>query len=76
MGQGSGVAASYDWRPAAKAWIQPLAWVTDAAWIWHCCGSGWSPAAKAQIQPLAWEPPYVMGMALKRQKKKKRICDI
>ena len=28
--------------------------------------------AIAPIPPLAWEPPYVMGTALKRQKKKKR----
>ena len=33
-------------------------------WLWH------RPAAVAPIQPLAWELPYVMGAALKRQKKK------
>ena len=27
-------------------------------------------AAAAQIGPLAWEPPYAMGAALKRKKKK------
>ena len=41
------------------------------AWILRCCGSGVGPPA-APIRPLAWEPPYVMGMALKRQKKKKK----
>ena len=29
-----------------------------------------TPAAVAPIQPLAWEPPYAMGVALKRKKKK------
>ena len=31
-------------------------------WLWH------RPAATALIRPLAWEPPYVVGVALKRQK--------
>ena len=42
------------------------------------CGSGvvllwlWCrPAATAPILPQAWEPPYAMGMALKKTKKKK-----
>ena len=29
--------------------------------------------AVALIQPLAWKLPYAMGVALKRQKKKKKI---
>ena len=33
-------------------------------WLWH------RPAATTQIGPLAWKPPYVAGMALKRQEKK------
>ena len=36
-------------------------------WLWG------RPAAVALIQPLAWVRPYAMGVALKRQKKKKRI---
>ena len=32
-------------------------------WWWH-----W-PATAASIRPLAWEPPYAVGVALKRQKK-------
>ena len=36
--------------------------------LWLCC----SLAAVALILPLAWEPQYAMGVALKRQKKKKR----
>ena len=28
--------------------------------------------ATSLIRPLAWEPPYAMGGALKRQKKKKK----
>ena len=31
------------------------------------------PAAAALIRPLTWEPPYVAGVALKRQKKKKEF---
>ena len=39
----------------------------DPAWLWL-----WRrPAATAPIQPLAWEPPYDVGVALKRQKKRK-----
>ena len=30
--------------------------------------------AIAPIQPLPWETPYAMGVALMRQKKKKRIA--
>ena len=29
-------------------------------------------AAAALIRPLAWEPPYALGVILKRKKKKKR----
>ena len=36
-------------------------------WLWH------RPVATAPVGPLAWEPPYAMGMALKRQKDKKEI---
>ena len=39
-------------------------------WLWH------ELAAVAQIRLLAWEPPYVVGVALKRQKKKKRMVII
>ena len=35
-------------------------------WLW------WRPAAIAPISPLAWEPPYAMGVALKRRKKEKK----
>ena len=35
-------------------------------WLWH------RSAATPPIQPLAWGPPYAMGAALKRPKKKKR----
>ena len=46
-------------------WVQ---WVKGPAllWLWY------RPAATALIGPLAWEPPYVVGEALKRQKKKKK----
>ena len=35
-------------------------------WLWH------RPAAAASIPPLAWEAPYATGMALKRQRRKKK----
>ena len=33
-------------------------------WLWR------RPGVTAPIRPLAWEPPYALGVALKRQKKK------
>ena len=39
-------------------------WVKGLVLLWLWCR--W--AAVAQIGPLAWEPPYAMGLALKRQK--------
>ena len=33
-------------------------------WLWR------RPVATAPIQPLAWEPPYAVGMALEKTKKK------
>ena len=40
-------------------------------WLWHRL------AAVAPIRPLAWEPPYASGVALKRQKdKKKNVCKV
>ena len=41
-------------------------WVKDPALLWLWC----RPAATALIQLLAWEPPYAVGTALKRPKKK------
>ena len=35
-------------------------------WLWR------RPAAAALIQPLAWEPPYAMGVALKKDKGPKK----
>ena len=35
-------------------------------WLWR------RPAATGLIGPLAWEPPYALGMALKRQKTNKK----
>ena len=37
-----------------------------ALWLW--C----RPGATALIRPLAWEPPYAVGAALKRPKKKQK----
>ena len=39
-------------------------WVKDPALLWLWC----RPAATAPIGPLAWEPPYAVGVVLKRQK--------
>ena len=39
---------------------------SDLALPWLWC----RPAAVAPIQSLAWEPPYAVGVALKRQKKR------
>ena len=35
-------------------------------WLWG------RPVASALVQPLAWEPPYAMGVDLKRQKTKRK----
>ena len=40
----------------------------DLALLWLGC----SQAATALIRPLIWELPYALGVALKRQKKKKK----
>ena len=37
----------------------------DPTLLWLWC----RPAVTAAIQPLAWEPPYALGMSLKRQNK-------
>ena len=39
---------------------------SDPTFLWLWC----RPADVAPIGPLAWEPPYAMGAALNRQKKK------
>ena len=63
--------------PGLAQWVKNLAWpwavvqVADVARIWHCCG--WAVASKYRsYQPLSWEPPYAMGVALKRQKTRKK----
>ena len=42
-------------------------WVRDLALLWLWCRL----AATAPIQPLAWDPPYAVGVALKRPKGKR-----
>ena len=42
---------------------------SDSACLWLWC----RPAAVAPIRPLTWEPPYAVGVALKSQKKKKKL---
>ena len=41
---------------------------SDLVWLWLWC----RPVATAPIRPLAWEPPYAVGVALKRQKRQKQ----
>ena len=40
----------------------------DLALLWLWC----RPVATALIRPLAWEPPYAMGVALKKAKTKQK----
>ena len=60
VGSGSGVAVSYGVLHRCGSDLALL-------WLWH------RPEAVAPIRPLAWEPPYAVGVALKRQKDKKEI---
>ena len=41
-------------------------WVKDPSLLWLWCRL----AATALIGPLAWEPPYAMGVALKKKPKR------
>ena len=61
VASGSGVAVS--WGVVHRCGLDP-----PLLWLW--C----RPATTVLIGPLAWEPPYAMGMARKRQKKKKSGC--
>ena len=66
--------------PGLTQWVKDLAlpWAvscgvcgrqdSDLVLLWLWC----RPAAVAPIRPLAWEPPYAAGMALRRQKTKKK----
>ena len=60
-------------------------WAKDLALPWAVCGVGhghgsdlallwlWCRlAAAAPIPPLAWEPPYAIGLALKKKKSRRR----
>ena len=42
--------------PSLAQWAKDLALL----WLWR------RPAVRAQIQLLAWEPPYAVGVALKK----------
>ena len=44
--------------------------VKDPAMLWLWC----RPAATAPMRPLDWEPPYAVGAALEKTKKKKFKC--
>ena len=43
-------------------------WVKDPTLLWLWCRL----AAVPLIQSLAWEPPYAIGAALKKRKRKKK----
>ena len=65
--------------PGLTQWVKDLAlsqamvWVADAAQICSCCGSGVGQRLQLRLdRPLAWEPPYAMGAALEKPKKKKK----
>ena len=45
--------------PGLAQWVKDLVLLC----LWH------RPVATAPIRPLAWDPPYAMGVALKKQKK-------
>ena len=53
-------------KDPALAWA--VVWVADMACI---CVGQCRPVATAPIGPLSWEPPYAMGVALKKTKDKK-----
>ena len=44
---------------------QRRSWDPTLLWLWHRL------VATIPIGPLAWEPPYAVGVALKRQKDQK-----
>ena len=47
-------------------------WVNDPALLWLWC----RPVAIAPIKPLPWEPPYALGAALEKAKRKKNTISI
>ena len=62
--------------PGLSHWVKDLVFAVSCG-VGQRCGSDpvllwlWcKPAAVALIRPLAWEPPYAMGVALKKQTKK------
>ena len=60
-------------------------WVKDPAFLWcrsqrqlgsHVAVAAARPAAAVLIHSLTWEPPYAVGVALKRQKEKKQKTEL
>ena len=60
MGSGSGVAVAVSCGVGRRRGLD-----LELLWLW--CRL----AAVAPIGPLAWEPPYAVGVALKKERKKK-----
>ena len=62
--------------PGLAQWVKdiqccPELWCRSRAQLRSCVAMA-RPAAIAPMSPLDWEPPYAMGAALKRPKKKKK----
>ena len=50
-----------------ELWYRLQTWLRSRLlWLWR------RPAATALIRPLAWEPPNAAGVALEKEKKKKK----
>ena len=71
--------------PGLTPWVKDLALlqamvqVTEAAWIWCCCGCSVGWQLQLQFDPPAWELPYATCVTIKTkqniQEKKKTDQD-
>ena len=52
-----------------ELWCRSQTWLKSGIAVLWC-----RPAAVAPIRPLAWEPPYAVGVTLKRKKKFRILC--
>ena len=67
----TGVHEDVGLTPGLTQWTNDLALLQAALlwlWLWLWC----RPAAAVLTQLLAWEPPFALGSALKRRKRKKK----
>ena len=57
-----------------RLWVRSLSLASFGGLrIQRCCELKCRPAATALIRPLAWEPPYVAGVAQKKEKEKEAL---